>query len=213
MDVTSRAQIHQVVTEVIAKHGHIDVLVNNAGISKPMPFLECTDESRDKHISIMLLSTWICSQEVLPYMVKNHYGRIVNISSVTGPIVGEPGAAAYAMCKAGVCGLTKNIALEFAHENITCNAILPGYIRTKMVEMVAEESNPGHGEEAMAAMAADLPVKRLGRPTEIGELVAFLASDKVGYLTGETIVIDWWQPAGGKPSYGCEITRRIGSLP
>ena len=75
-------------------------------------------------------------------------------------------------------------------KNITCNAILPGYIRTKMVEMVAEESNPGHGEEAMAAMAADLPVKRLGRPTEIGELVAFLASDKVGYLTGETIVID-----------------------
>ncbi|MBQ4425101.1 MAG: glucose 1-dehydrogenase [Lachnospiraceae bacterium] len=190
MDVTSREDIHRVVTEVAEKHGHIDIMVNNAGISKPVPFLECSDESRDAHLKVMLLSSWVCCQEVLPYMVKQHYGRIVSISSVTGPITGEPGSSAYAMCKAGLIGLTKNLALEFAQDGITVNAIMPGYIRTSMVESVIEESNPGHGEEAIAAMGREIPVQRLGRPVEIGELVAFLASDKVGYLTGEAIVID-----------------------
>jgi len=190
MDVTKRDQVRSTVEQVIAKHGRIDVLVNNAGIANLQPFLEYTDENRDRHFNVMLNGVWICTQEILPYMLKNGYGRIVNISSDTGPEVTDHGQAAYAMAKAGVVGFTKTIAYEFAHEGITCNAILPGYILTPMVMQSAEQSRPGHPMDCINEMAQEIPMKRLGTPRDIGYLAAFLGSDEADYITGETVVID-----------------------
>lgn len=190
MDVTKREEVRATVEKVIAKHGHIDVLVNNAGIANLQPFLEYTDENRDRHFNIMLNGVWICTQEILPYMLKNGYGRIVNISSDTGPEVTDHGQAAYAMAKAGVVGFTKTIAFEFAHEGITCNAILPGYILTPMVEQSAKQSRPDNPQALLDEMAQDIPMKRLGTPRDIGYLAAFLGCDESDYITGETIVID-----------------------
>lgn len=190
MDVADVARVHWVADDVAKKLGHIDVLVNNAGITCITPFLETSDELRDRVLRILQIGPWNCTKAVIPYMVKQNYGRIVNISSVTGPIVCDPHETAYGMAKAGIIGLTKSIAIEFAGNNITCNAVLPGYILTDMAIETAERSKPGHADEVIAEIERGIPMKRMGTAIDIGNLVAFLASDEASYITGQPVIID-----------------------
>jgi NAD(P)-dependent dehydrogenase (short-subunit alcohol dehydrogenase family) len=182
MNVTSKSEIKFAVDEVIEKFGKIDILVNNAGISKSCKFLEVTDELRDLHFDINIKGAWNCTQAILPNMIKQNYGKIINISSVTGPIVADPNMTAYATTKAALHGFTKALAIEFVSQNITVNSIMPGYILTPAVQR--------HPQAALDQVAAGVPMRRLGRIDEIGNLAAYLASDESSYITGTNIIID-----------------------
>ncbi len=190
VDVRDIAAVREAVTDAAARFGRIDILVNNAGVNQLMPFLEMPDEVRDWVLSINLLGAWNCAKVVLPYMVEQGYGRVINMSSVTGPIVVDPGQTAYAITKAGLWGFTKALAVEFVEANITVNMICPGYIRTPHIEEVSARSNPDDPEAMIHAIAQTVPMRRLGEPDEIGELAAFLASDAAAYITGQPFVID-----------------------
>lgn len=182
MDVTKKDEVQAVAADMLAKFGKIDILVNNAGISKSCRFLDVTDELRDLHFDINIKGVWNCTQAILPNMIKQNYGRIVNLSSVTGPLVVDPGMTAYATTKAAVHGFTKALAREVAQYNITVNSIMPGYILTPLVQR--------HPQAALDGIAAGVPMGRLGTIEEIGNLAAFLASEEATYITGTSVVID-----------------------
>lgn len=190
VDVTDPASIRAAVEAIVQAHGKIDILVSNAGVCRLGGFLEQTDADRDFHIDVNVKGTWNAAREVLPHMVKQKYGRIVIMSSVTGDMVADPGEAAYAMTKAALVGLTKALAREFADFNITVNAICPGYVMTPMVEGMAKQSCPEDPGSVIRGIADAIPLKRLAKPEEVGELAAFLGSDEASYLTGTQMVID-----------------------
>lgn len=190
VDVRDSATIQRAVDSIIKKHGKIDILVNNAGVCNVVPFLEMSDEVRDRMFDVNIKGVWNCSKAVLPYMVKKGYGKVVNLSSVTGPMVVDTGETAYAATKAAIWGFTKALATEFAAKGITVNAICPGYIYTPMAEGIAKESNPKDPQSVLDGIAAAVPMKRLGTIEELGDLVAFLSSDESRYITGTQIVID-----------------------
>ena len=127
---------------------------------------------------------------VVPNMIKNHYGKIVNLSSVTGPIVADAGEVAYATTKAALLGFTKALAMELVKDGINVNAIMPGYIMTPMVEGIAKDTDASNPDSVVKGIADGIPMGRLGTIEELGELAAFLASDNSSYITGQGIVID-----------------------
>ena len=174
----------------IETFGEINIACCNAGVCRLAPFEEFTDEMRDFHIDVNIKGVWNTCQAVIPYMLKQGKGSIVIASSVTGDIVADPGEAAYAMTNAALVGLTKCLAVEYATRNIRVNCSQLGYARTPMVEKMAVESSPEDPESAIQGIAAGAPMKRLAKPTEVGELFAFLGSDESSYLTGSQIVID-----------------------
>ena len=178
------------IVKVFLKYGKIDILVNNAGIAKLQPFTQMTDEVRDSHFDINIKGTWNMTQAVVPYMIKNNYGKIVNLSSVTGPMVADTGEVAYATTKAAILGFTKGLAMELVKNHINVNAIMPGYIMTPMVDGIAKDSNASNPQSVIDGIAAGIPMGRLGTIEELGELAAFLASDESAYITGQGIVID-----------------------
>jgi NAD(P)-dependent dehydrogenase (short-subunit alcohol dehydrogenase family) len=190
VDVRNFAECKAAAEEVIAKEGKIDILCNNAGIVKHVPFLDMNDEVRDYHFDVNVKGVWNCSKAVLPNMQENRYGRIVIMSSVTGPMVSNPGETAYATTKAALWGFTKALALEVVSYNITVNAICPGMIRTPMVEKGVAEFSPDNVDGLIDMIAGAIPMGRLGTILEIGELAAFLASDESSYITGTQVVID-----------------------
>lgn len=189
-DIRDKNMMNAIVNDVMAKKGKIDILVNNAGIAKLQPFVKMSDEVRDNHFDINIKGTWNITQAVVPHMVKNNYGRIVNLSSVTGPLVADTGEVAYATTKAALLGFTKSLAIELVKNNITVNAIMPGYIMTPMVEGIAKDSDATNPQSVVAGIASGIPLGRLGTIEELGELAAFLASDESTYITGQGIVID-----------------------
>lgn len=189
-DIRYHKKLKAIVNDIIAKKGKIDILVNNAGVAKLEKFVDMTDEARDYHFDINIKGTWNMTQVVVPHMIKNNYGRIVNLSSVTGPIVADPGEVAYATTKAAVLGFTKALAMELVNNNINVNAIMPGYIMTPMVEGIAKDTDASNPESVIAGIASGIPMGRLGTVEELGELAAFLASDEASYITGQGIVID-----------------------
>ena len=146
-----------------------------------------TDEVRDFHFDINIKGTWNVTKAALSYMEK---GSIVNLSSVTGPMVADAGEVAYATTKAALLGFTKSLAMELVTRNIRVNAILPGYIMTPMVEGIAKDTDKENPESVVDGIAKGIPMKRLGTILELGELAAFLASEESSYITGEGIVID-----------------------
>ena len=162
----------------------------NAGVCRLAPFEKMSDEMRDFHIDVNIKGAWNTCQAAIPYMLEAKKGSIVIASSVTGDIVADAGEAAYAMTKAALVGLTKCLAVEYADRNIRVNCSQLGYARTPMVEKMALESDPENPEEAITQIAQGVPMKRLARPEEVGELFAFLGSDESSYLTGSQIVID-----------------------
>lgn len=189
VDIRDKEKVENAIKEAYDKFGKIDILVNNAGVCKLENFIDMDDELRDFHFDINIKGTWNVTKAVLPYMIKNNYGSIVNLSSVTGPMVADPGEVAYATTKAALIGFTKSLAREVVDNNIRVNAIMPGYIRTPMVDNMAKLSNPENPEEIIDGIAGAIPMKRLGTIEELGELAAFLASDESSYITGEEIVI------------------------
>ena len=189
VDIRNIVDVKIAINEVIARYDHIDVLVNNAGVCRLEKFELMNDELRDFHFDINIKGTWNVTRVCLPYM-KNRSASIVNLSSVTGPMVADSGEVAYATTKAAVLGFTKALAAELVSDDIRVNAILPGYIRTPMVDSMAEISNPEDPESVVSGIAAAIPMKRMGTILELGELTAFLASSEASYITAQGIVID-----------------------
>lgn len=189
-DIRDSKMLQAIVNDVIAKKGKIDILVNNAGIAKLEKFIDMTDEVRDTHFDININGTWNMTKAVVPHMIKNNYGKIVNLSSVTGPMVADSGEVAYATTKAAILGFTKSLAIELVQNNINVNAIMPGYIMTPMVDGIAKDTNSSDPQSVIRGIASGIPMGRLGTIEELGELAAFLASDESTYITGQGIVID-----------------------
>ena len=188
VDIRDASAISKALIDATKQYGKIDILVNNAGVCKLTPFRETTESIRDYHFDINIKGTWNVTQECLKYMESG--GAIVNMSSVTGPNVADPGAVAYATTKAAVLGFTKSLAAELASDNIRVNAIMPGYIYTPLVDGMAKDSNPENPESVIDGIANAVPLKRLATPLEIGELAAFLASNESSYITGQGLIID-----------------------
>lgn len=188
VDIRDIKMVSEALEDAMKKYQKVDILVNNAGVCKLTPFRETTDEIRDYHFDINIKGTWNVTKACLNYMSAG--GAIVNLSSVTGPNVADPGEVAYATTKAAVLGFTKSLAAELASDGIRVNAIMPGYIHTPMVDGMSKDSNPNNPESVIDGIAAAIPLKRLATPLEIGELAAFLASSEASYITGQGIVID-----------------------
>ena len=189
-DVAKRADLEAAAKMAVDKFGHLDIACANAGVCRLAPFEEMSDEMRDFHIDVNIKGAWNTCQAAIPYMLKQGKGAICIASSVTGDIVADGGEAAYAMSKAALVGLTKCLAVEYADRNIRVNCSQLGYARTPMVEKMAVESNPENPEQAISDIAANVPMKRLAKPQEVGELFAFLGSDEASYITGAQVVID-----------------------
>lgn len=190
VDVADKAQLQAAAARTVEQFGRLDIACCNAGVCRLAPFEEMSDEMRDFHIDVNIKGVWNTCQAVVPYMLEQGKGSIVIASSVTGDIVADAGEAAYAMTKAALVGLTKCLAVEYASRNIRVNCTQLGYARTPMVEKMALESNPADPESAIADIARAVPMQRLAKPTEVGELFAFLGSDEASYLTGSQVVID-----------------------
>lgn len=190
VDVTRFGDCWKAAQDLLTREGKIDILCNNAGIIRLGKFLEMTDEVRDFHFDVNIKGVWNCTKAVLPNMIANRYGRVIIMSSVTGPIVADEGETAYATTKAALWGFNKALAREVAKYGITVNAICPGYIMTPMAEQIARESAPDDPDSVIASIGRGVPLGRLGDIREIGDLAAFLASDESGYITGTQVVID-----------------------
>lgn len=190
VDIRDKERVTACINAVIEKYGHIDILVNNAGVAKLKTFEEMDDEIRDFHFDINIKGTWNVTKAALPYMKKSEGASIVNLSSVTGPMVADSGEVAYATTKAAILGFTKALAMELVADHIRVNAILPGYIMTPMVEGIGKDTNPENPNAVIEGIASAIPMKRLGTIEELGELAAFLASSESSYITGQGIVID-----------------------
>ena len=188
VDITNQKVLDVCFSEIKNTYGTIDIIVNNAGVCKLDSFLTMSNEKRDLHFNVNIMGTWLVTHTFLPILKKG--GAIVNLSSVTGPCVADPGEVAYATSKAAILGFTKSLAAELASDNIRVNAIMPGYVATPMVQGMANESNPEDPKSVIEGIERAIPLKRLAKPEEIGELAAFLASNEASYITGQGIIID-----------------------
>lgn len=188
-DIRDKEVVNNAIKDIADKFHRIDVLVNNAGVAKLEAFENMSDEVRDFHFDINIKGTWNVTKACLPYM-KNINASIVNLSSVTGPLVADPGEVAYATTKAALLGFTKSLAAELVSDKIRVNAIMPGYIKTPMVDGIANDTDKSDPESVIKGIASGIPMGRLGTIEELGELAAFLASNESSYITGQGIVID-----------------------
>lgn len=189
VDIRDSVKVKECIDDLISKYNHIDVLVNNAGVARLDTFENMSDEVRDFHFDINIKGTWNVTKACLPYM-KNRDGAIVNLSSVTGPLVADPGEVAYATTKGAVLAFTKACAAEFVSYGIRVNAIMPGYVHTPMVDSIAVQTNPENPSEVIEGITRGIPMGRMGRIEELGELATFLASNESSYITGQGIVFD-----------------------
>jgi 3-oxoacyl-[acyl-carrier protein] reductase len=180
-DVADVASVTALIAAVEAEFGSLDILVNNAGLTRDNIMLRLKDDDWDAVIDANLRGAFVSIRAATRGMMKRRWGRIINISSVVG-LVGNKGQSNYAASKAGLIGLTKSVAKEFASRNILANAIAPGFIETDMTNAMTAD--------ARAALTGTIPLERLGTPRDIAGMVAFLASDYGAYITGQVLVID-----------------------
>ena len=181
VNVSKQADVAALVKRAIAEFGSIEVLINNAGITKDNLMLRMSEDDWDSVIQVNLNSIFYFTKAVIRSMMKKRFGRIINITSVVG-VMGNPGQANYAASKAGMIGFTKSIAKEYGSKGITCNAVAPGFIDTDMIESLPKDY--------IDNIISQIPVKRLGEPTEVSNVVSFLTSDKSSYITGQVINVD-----------------------
>lgn len=180
-DVSEAECCKKIVEETIEAFGKIDILVNNAGITRDDLIMRMTEHDFDKVIETNLKGSFLMMQAVSRPMMKNRYGRIINMASVVG-LMGNAGQVNYAASKAGVIGMTKSMAREMASRGITVNAVAPGFIRTDMTAAMSEA--------AVKAAADSIPAGRMGNPEDVAEAVRFLASQGAGYITGQVLAVD-----------------------
>jgi 3-oxoacyl-[acyl-carrier protein] reductase len=180
-DVSNSESVEKMVSQAIALYGSVDILVNNAGINRDALILRMNESDWDKVIDVNLKSAFLCSKSVLRSMLRNKWGRIINLSSVVG-VMGNLGQANYSASKAGLIGLTKTVSREVGSRNITVNAIAPGFIMTEMTARLPQD--------VQEKIKSRISMGRFGSAEEIADLVSYLASDRASYITGQTIGID-----------------------
>lgn len=179
--VASEEACAQMVEEVLGVYGKVDILVNNAGITKDNLMMKISEEDWDTVIDTNLKGTFMMIKQLYRSFLKQRSGRIINLTSVTA-LLGNAGQTNYAASKAGVIGLTKSVARELASRGITVNAVAPGFIDTDMTQAMSDA--------AKEATVAQIPLKRIGNTKDVAETVAFLASEKAAYITGQVISVD-----------------------
>jgi len=180
-DIADGNSVNQMIEEIWNTMGRIDILVNNAGVTKDTLLARMTEEQWDEVMNVNLKGAFNCTRHIIKPMLRQKFGRIINIGSVVG-IMGNPGQANYVASKAGLMGLTKTSARELAKRNITVNCIAPGYIQTDMTEVLSEN--------VKSQMKNSIPMGRFGTPEDVASLALFLASNESGYITGQTITVD-----------------------
>jgi len=181
VDVVHSEEVERMVQTILERFGHIDILINNAGIARDKLILRMTEEDWDAVLNVNLKGTFNCTKAVVRYMSKQRSGKIVSIASVVGEM-GNVGQANYSASKAGVIGFTKTIAREFAQRGINVNAIAPGYIETPMTDALPEKA-----KEELRQL---IPMVRLGRPEDVAEAVLFLVSETSNYITGQVLNVN-----------------------
>ena len=180
-DISEHEKIDEFIENVFSKLGGLDILINNAGITKDNLSLRMKNDEWQKIIDINLSSTFYLCKSAIKKMLKNKYGRIVNITSIVGH-TGNLGQANYSASKAGVVAMSKSLAIEYAKKNISVNCVSPGFIQTKMTENISEEMKN--------TLLSRIPMNKLGTPDDVSNTVAFLCSESSSYITGETIHVN-----------------------
>lgn len=180
-DVKNVGEIDEMVLQAIKEFGRIDILVNNAGITKDNLLIKMSLNDWQQVIDINLTGTFNCTKRVIKEMMKNKYGRIVNISSIMG-LIGNPGQANYAASKAGIIAFTKSVAKEFGSRNITANVVAPGYVKSPMTDSLPETIKEAFLDKVI--------IKRFGEAEDISNAILFLASSLANYITGQVLVVD-----------------------
>ncbi|MHB8927045.1 MAG: 3-oxoacyl-[acyl-carrier-protein] reductase [Bacillota bacterium] len=180
-DVSRAADAAKMVSEVLERYGRLDILVNNAGITRDNLLLRLSEDSWDAVLDTNLKGVYNCLRAAARPMLKQRFGRVVNLASVAG-LMASPGQVNYSAAKAGVIALTRTLAREFGSRNITVNAVAPGFIETDMTREL-----PGEARESYLKRIA---LERFGRPEEVAEVIVFLVSPAAGYITGQTVVVD-----------------------
>lgn len=183
LDILNREDFKEFVENLYEENGSVDILINAAGVNKRYPFLDFPENDWDQVLNTNLKSVYQLSQEVIPYMKKNNYGKIINIASLTSEI-GLPNMAAYVASKGAISQLTKALAVEFAESGINVNAIGPGYFKTELTMPLFKD------EEKVAWMMSRIPLKKIGEPDDLKGVAVFLASGASNYITGQTIYVD-----------------------
>ena len=180
-DISNAAAVEEMLQRVVDRWRGVDILVNNAGITSDNLLLRMSEEEWDKVMDTNLKGVFLVTKAALRHMVRQRWGRVLNMSSVVA-ITGNPGQANYTAAKAGLIGFTRTIAREVASRNITVNALAPGFITTQMVEQLSQQTQE--------AIKERIPLGRFGSPQDVASLAAFLASEEAGYITGQTIGVD-----------------------
>ncbi len=180
-DVSSKDDVNRMVEAAVNTFGHIDIMVNNAGVTRDQLLIRMTDEEWDTVLNIDLKSAFLCTRAVLRHMLRQRHGRIISIASVVG-IIGNAGQANYASAKAGVIAFTRSVAKEVGSRGITANAVAPGFIETRMTEQLDEKQRQ--------ALQQRIPLGSIGTPRDVAEAVAFLASEEAKYITGQVLSVD-----------------------
>ncbi len=181
VDITDTAAFTETLEALAAEYGNIDILVNNAGITRDNLLIRMTDEEFDKVLEVNLRAAFVGMRTAARFMMRNKFGRIINISSVSG-VMGNAGQTNYSASKAGLIGMTKTAARELAKKNVTANCVAPGFIDTEMSRKLPEP--------VIEAAKQLIPVRRLGSVEDVAKAVAFLASDEAGYITGQVLCVD-----------------------
>jgi len=181
LNVLSGDEVRAAIAAVVERHGALHILVNNAGITKDKLMIQMKEEEFELVLDINLKGAWLATQAAAKVMMKQRYGRIINIASVVGQM-GNAGQSNYVASKAGLIGLTKTIAREFAGRQVTCNAVAPGYIATAMTEVLSEE--------VKAEFTRQIPLGRMGTPMDVANAVVFLATEEAGYMTGQVLSVN-----------------------
>jgi len=181
VDVTNLKEVENMAGNILDNFGKIDILINNAGITRDALLLRLDESDWDKVIAVNLKGTFNCTKAVSKGMLKQRQGRIINIASIIG-LIGNAGQANYSASKAGIIGFTKSVAREFASRSITVNAIAPGFIQTDMTDKLPQEIKE--------QMLKQIPLGRFGKPSDVAQAALFLASEASSYITGQVIVVD-----------------------